>query len=110
MPTRRPISHRRELESFSFEHDSVKHRASIGWFEDGSTAELFINSGKLGSALHTMGRDAAVLYSIARQYGAPEKVLFDALSKLMDGSPAGPIGAALRIAGAVGEKKEREAS
>lgn len=95
---RRQISNRRQLESFSFEHEGVKHRASIGRFDDGSPAELFMNSGKLGSALHTMGRDAAVLYSIARQYGAPAQVLYDALSKLKNGDPAGPIGVALKMA------------
>lgn len=45
-----------------------------------------------------MARDAAVVFSIARQYGVPFGILFDALTKLKDGSPAGAIGVALKMA------------
>jgi hypothetical protein len=97
MNTRTVLAPRRESTGLSFEHDGVAYRATISRFEDGSIAELFLNAGKLGSAADKMAHDAAVIYSIARQYGVPERVLYDALTKLKDGSPAGPLGLVLAL-------------
>jgi hypothetical protein len=99
---RHPIANRREAETFEFEHDGVRYVASIGRFDDGSLCELFLNAGKVGSAAGTMARDAAVTFSIARQHGIPVGMLKSALAKLADGSPAGPLGRALEIAGDIG--------
>lgn len=100
MTPREHLSNRRESESFCFAHDGVYYTATVSRFEDGSLAEMFLNAGKLGSAVHTMARDAAVVFSISRQCGVPLGILFSALAKLEDGSPAGPVGVAVSLAGA----------
>jgi len=41
--------------------------------------------------------DAAVLFSIARQYGAPPEVLQKALMRDSSGKASGPVGTALDI-------------
>lgn len=96
---RQYLPNRRELETLSFEHEGVAFEASIGRFDDGSIGEIFLNAGKLGSAVHILAREAAVTMSIALQCGAPFGVLVSALPQLKDGSPAGPVGVALKMAG-----------
>ena len=48
-----------------------------------------------GSATEAIARDAAILVSIALQYGAALETIRAALTKDHDGSPATAIGAAL---------------
>lgn len=99
MTTRQPLPNRRPSETFEFDHEGMRYVASVGRFDDGTLAELFLNAGKVGSAAGTVAHDAAVTFSIARQYNVPMGILRDALAKLADGSPAGPLGRALDIAG-----------
>lgn len=98
MTERCRLPNKRNCESFQFEHNNIKYHASIGRFEDGSIAEIFLDAGITGTAINIMAMDAATTFSIARQYGAPLNVIMDALCKLADGTPAGPLGAALRAA------------
>lgn len=98
MGSRQYLPNRREGETFCFENEGVSYTATISRFDDGSIAEMFLNAGKLGSAVHTMARDAAVVFSISRQCGVPMGVLYSALAKLEDCSPSGPVGVALKIA------------
>ena len=100
-PPRTQLPSRRLSETISFEHCGVPYEASISRFADGSIAELFLSAGKTGSAADTLSRDTAVLLSIARQYGVPLQLMYDALVKLGDGSPAGPVGVALQMFGDV---------
>lgn len=97
MTKRSRLPDRRRSETISFEHGGVPYEATFSRFPDGSVGELFLSAGKTGSAADVLGRDAAVLLSIALQYGVPQQVLYDALAKLVDGSAAGPIGAALTL-------------
>lgn len=56
--------------------------------------ETFISShAKVGSSTEAAVRDAAILFSLARQYGCPLAVIGRALSRNGDGTPATPIGA-----------------
>lgn len=89
---------RRDSSTFNFDHDGVTYTATVSHFSDGGVAELFLNAGKLGSPADKIAHDAAVIYSIARQHGVPDEMLRDAMAKLRDGSPAGPVGKALQIA------------
>jgi hypothetical protein len=95
---RQQLPNCRQAETFEFEHEGVRYRASVGRFSDGSISEIFLNAGKIGSAADTVGHDAAVVFSIARQHGVSTAVLLGALAKLPDGSPAGPLGRALALA------------
>jgi hypothetical protein len=84
--------------SFDFSHGGVDYHAIVNWFENASIGEIFLDAGKTGSAADIIADEAAVVFSLARQHGTPLDVLRDALPKLPDGSPAGPLGLALEIA------------
>lgn len=98
MSDRQPLPNKRPLEAFDFSHEGIDYHATIGRFEDGGISELFLDAGKTGSAVNVMARDAAVVLSVARQYGTPIEVIRDALTKLHDGSCAGAVGIALQMA------------
>jgi len=67
----------------------------------GRLIEAFISSGKPGSALEAAARDAAVLISLALQYGAPLDELRAAVTRGDKGEPSSVIGAALDAAESV---------
>jgi len=85
--SRRRLSNRRPAETFSIEVGGLNYVVSVGRFDDGSLAEIFISNGKAGS-------DSAVVASIALQYGVPAEVIRRALMRNRDGSVCGPLGAA----------------
>jgi hypothetical protein len=66
-----------------------------GYYREGRPAEIFLSSDKPGSATEAIARDAAIIVSIALQYGAQLETIRAALTKDHDGSPATAIGAAL---------------
>lgn len=98
-PARRALPSRRESETFDFEHSGVRYTATLSRFRDGDIAEMFLNAGKVGCAADAVAHDAAVLFSIACQFGVPVDVSSRSLAKLEDGNPAGPVGVALQHAG-----------
>jgi ribonucleoside-diphosphate reductase alpha chain len=89
------LPNRRQADTLSFEIDGLTYTATFGTFRDGSPAEMFLNGPKPGTAADLVARESAILFSIARQYGAPTDIIFDALPKLANGKSAGPIGKAL---------------
>jgi hypothetical protein len=97
MSHRERLPNRRQHEIIDFELDGFSYRASVARYADGRLAELFLDAGKIGSAASTAARDGAIAVSIALQYGAPVETLRHAMTKLRDGSSAGPIGRALDI-------------
>ena len=66
-------------------------------FADGSIGEVFLNNHKVNSQADVSARDAAVVASIALQYGAPVDVIRRALMRNADGTASGPLGAALDL-------------
>lgn len=97
-PPRRYLPNRRVSEAFDFECMGVAYRANTSRFEDGTLGEMFLEAGKIGTAAHIIAKESAVVLSIALQYGVPIDRIYDALPKLSDCFPAGPIGVALKIA------------
>lgn len=93
--TRNRLPQRRKAELVSFSHEGVSYTAHFGCDGEGRLAELFLDAAKEGSAANTMARECAVITSIALQFGTPLNIIRDALPKLNDGSPAGPVGVAL---------------
>ncbi len=97
-PQRRALPNRRASTTFPIEADGVRYYASVSFFDREQTqpAEVFLNTrSKVGSAVDTAASDAAVVASIALQYGVPAAVLRDAVKRNNDGSAHGPLGAAL---------------
>ena len=95
MTARRTLPNRRELQTFTFDLDGTLYTASAGFFQAGGLAELFLRAGKPGSAVEVASHDAAVVLSLALQFGAPLNAIRKALTKLPDGAAAGPLGRAL---------------
>ena len=95
MTTRERLANRRAAETFDIEAGGLKYRATIGRFEDGRLAEVFITNDKAGSTAGVLASDAAVLCSIALQYGAPVEVLRRALMHDPRGAAIGPLGVVL---------------
>jgi ribonucleoside-diphosphate reductase alpha chain len=94
---RQRLPNRRGLELICFEHFGVRYTAGIGRFDDGSIAEIFLNTDKLGTGLDTNARDAAVAASLLLQHGCEVETLRHALTRNGDGSASGPLARALDI-------------
>ena len=95
---RRRLPQRRFQELLDFEHAGYRYTAGLGFFETGGLAEIFINvSGRSGSAIEAVARDAAILTSICLQYGASAETIRHALTRNSDGSAGGPLGVVLDL-------------
>jgi hypothetical protein len=102
MSERRVLPHRRHVETFEIKHGNARESflVSIGYFpsltEDvraGGAAETFVSGTKAGSMVEAVARDAAVLLSIALQYGVPLDTIKHALTREQDGAPSSIMGA-----------------
>jgi hypothetical protein len=97
--TRKRLPQRRASETFNIECAGLAFTVTVGRFEDGGVAEVFVTNHKAGSTAGIMASDAAVLASIALQYGAPLETLRAALMRDGGGRAMGPVGVVLdRIA------------
>jgi hypothetical protein len=97
---RQRLANRRAGETFAIEAGGLRYTATVGRFDDGRAAEIFLTSNKVGSAAAIAACDAAVLASIALQHGVPLDVLRHALMRDAQGRAIGPLGVVLdRIAG-----------
>ena len=94
---RRRLPNRRGHELVDFEHGGIRYTAGIGRFEDGTLAEIFLNTAKHGTAVDTNARDAAVAASLLLQYGCPMHTLQRALTRNGDGLASGPLARALDL-------------
>jgi hypothetical protein len=89
------LPNRRASQNIAFERDNLKFHMTIGLYPDGRTGEVFLNAEHANSLLDTMAHDAAILASLALQYGAPLDEIRHALKRDGQGIAASPIGAAL---------------
>jgi ribonucleoside-diphosphate reductase alpha chain len=97
MSDRHRLSDRRASESFTVECAGLQYTATISRFDDGRLGEIFLTSGKAGSAADTVARDAAIVCSIALQFGADVETIRKALCRDGSGKASGPLGAALDL-------------
>jgi ribonucleoside-diphosphate reductase alpha chain len=87
MSNRERLPNRRANSSFEFEFEGHHYRATAGRFPDGRLAEVFLDTGKLGTAVQLSADTAAILTSLLLQNGvAPDDIRH---------SVAGPIALAL---------------
>jgi hypothetical protein len=96
---RRELPSRRGGENFEFTLDGQRFFASVRYASvtDLQPREVFLNSEKPDSAVDLAARDAAVLVSIALQYGVELGELKRSLSRNLDGSAGSPIAALLDL-------------
>jgi ribonucleoside-diphosphate reductase alpha chain len=97
MTARERLSNRRGHELVTFDHGGFRYSAGIGRFSNGELAEIFLNVAKSGTALENTARDAAIVVSLALQYGASAATIRHALTRNADGSASGPLGALLDL-------------
>ena len=91
------LPNRRETDTFRFDHEGHRYFGSVSRFKDGRPAEVFLDAGKPGASIQAIARDGAVFVSLALQHGCPLEVLRKAITRLDDGSAAGPFGKLLDI-------------
>jgi ribonucleoside-diphosphate reductase alpha chain len=91
---------RRRSLSFSFDCNGLKYTATVSFYSDGRLGEVFLGNHRADSHADACARDAAILASIALQFGAPLDVLCRALLRDQRGNAATPIGIALDLLGA----------
>jgi hypothetical protein len=89
LPNRRPAI------STSFERDGARFEMTAGYYPDGRVGEIFVNADRANSLLDFLMSDAAILASIALQYGAALDEIRHALKRDIRGEAQSPIGAAL---------------
>jgi hypothetical protein len=98
---RQRLPDRRASESFSLECNGLAYTATVSRFADGRPGEIFLSCNKGGSAADSNARDAAVVASIALQYGASLDAIRHALMRDGSGRAFGPLAAALDIVGGI---------
>jgi ribonucleoside-diphosphate reductase alpha chain len=96
---RQRLPNRRASTVFSFECNGLNYTASASWFDDGKLGEVFVGNHRADSHADACAKDAAILASIALQFGAPLDVLRKALLRDSQGRPSTPIGCALDLIG-----------
>src|SRR4249919_284860 len=93
---RRRLPNRRFAETMNFSVSDQNYIVTLGRFPNGDIAEIFINSSmRLGSTADINAVDGALAVSLALQYGCPLEILRSGMKRNADGSPQGPLGAAL---------------
>jgi hypothetical protein len=95
MTARQRLGNRRASEVFDFESMGMRFTASVSRYDDARISELFLDNHKAGSAIGTLVRDMAIVFSFAAQHGADAEAIRRALSRDSQGRPLGPLGAVL---------------
>lgn len=99
--TRELLPQRRGGLNFEFVHRNIAYTATIGFYEDGRIAEIFVSGTKAGTDVQIVANEAAVAISIALQYGCPMETIREAVPRNEDGTPQGLSGALLDAAAAI---------
>ncbi len=88
---------RRASETVTMIHDGFKFDLSTGYYEDGGVGEAFVHARgrNVNSTLANIIQDAAIIISLARQWGVPIEKMREGVLRDEDGKPATIIGCAL---------------
>jgi len=100
--TRERLPPRRGCATFKFDHKSASgailhYTCGFGRFDSGRVAEVFLQNRKAGSDSDSNAREAATMYSIALQFGAPIDVLRKAALRNADNTASTPLGHVLDL-------------
>lgn len=102
---RERLPNRRDSEIFDFESMGLRFTLSVSRYSDGRIAELFCDNHKAGSAIGTLVRDTAIIFSFAVQHGADPAAMRRALCRDSRGRALGPLGQALDLLAEAEESK-----
>jgi hypothetical protein len=89
------LPNRRSAINSSFDRDGSSFAITAGYYPNGRLGEIFLNADRANSLLDFLMSDAAILASIALQYGASLDELRHAMKRDTRGAASSPIGAAL---------------
>ena len=94
MTIRRVLPQRRACESFDLDFGGLAraHTITIGFYDDGTIGEVFINGGKSGEQVEAIARDAAVILSLALQFGVDLANIKSAITRDAQGDAQTIIG------------------
>ena len=91
---RRILPQRRAAETFDLRFWNQPFTVTVGFFDDGTPGEVFVDSRKTGGDVDAIARDAAVLLSLGLQHGTPIETIRHAVTRNgASGAPASIIGA-----------------
>ena len=95
MSDRELLPNRRPNVTQNFEHYGSRVTMTTGYKSNGQVGEIFLNADRANSMLDVMMSDAAIIASIALQYGVPLRQLAHGIKRNARGVASSPIGAAL---------------
>jgi hypothetical protein len=96
MPDRELLPTRRQNWTEVFDDSNgIRMMLTVGLKPNGDIGEIFLNAGRSNSALDVLLSDAAIIVSIALQYGVPLRQLAHGIKRDARGVAASPIGAAI---------------
>lgn len=92
--TRRTLPQRRACETFEVAFGGLRgnHTVTLGYYDDGSVGEVFIDGGKSGEQVEAIARDGAVLLSLALQSGVAVDTIRHAITRDGQGAPSSIVG------------------
>ncbi|WP_420971510.1 hypothetical protein [Bradyrhizobium sp. B120] len=93
--SRERLPNRRPSETQEFERDGIRITLTVGYRPNGEVGEIFLNADRSDSMLDVLMSDAAIIASIALQYGVSIRQLAHAIKRDRFGIASSPIGAAL---------------
>lgn len=95
--TRARLFNRRAAVRYEVVHDGMRFIVTLGAYRDGRPGEVFVevDGRNASSGVGFLAREAAILASVAVQYGAPWATLRAAVLRDGEGRPLTLIGAVL---------------
>lgn len=92
MTARESLPQRRQSATTTLEHGGHAYEVTVGRYQDGRPGEIFVNGGKTPEATQQVASDAAVILSVALQYGTPAGAFAKSMPRFDSGEPYTVIG------------------
>lgn len=93
--SRERLPNRRPNETQEFDRDGIRIVLTVGYKPTGEVGEIFLNADRSDSMLDVLMSDAAIIASIALQYGVSLRQIAHAIKRDRFGIASSPIGAAI---------------
>jgi hypothetical protein len=94
---RERLPNRRASQNIAFERDNLNYQMTVGLYPDCRVGEIFLNAEHSNSLLDALAHDAAIVVSLALQFGCPLETIRHALKRDAHGTAASPIGQAMDL-------------
>lgn len=91
------LPNRRNSVTIAFERDNLNFQMTVGHYPDGRPGEIFLNAERSNSLLDALTHDAAILASLAMQFGCTLETISHALKRDGAGVASSPIGTAVDL-------------